>query len=275
MTQLVDGKGIAEEILRDLKSKIAALDFTPRLVVIMVGDNPASASYIKIKQKRGEEIGVTVDVQHYAADINQDDLKKEIEKFNSQSDARGIIVQLPLPNHLDRDTILNAVDPKLDVDCLTSENKQRLIRGEPLYLPPAAAAVMKILEYYNIELTGRSVLIVGSGDLIGKPLSAILLSKKIPFQLANRHTENLNELAAKADVIITGVGKAGLITGGMIKDGAVLIDAGTTGSDEGEIVGDVDAQSVTGKASLLAPVPGGVGPVTVAMLLENLVKAGP
>ena len=273
MAQFVDGKKIADEILEDLRLKIKDLRTQLRLVVVLVGNNPASESYVKIKQKKGEQIGINVEVNRYPAEITEQKLKAEIQKFNSEPTVGGIIVQLPLPVNLNRDEILNSVDPKLDVDCLTSENKQRLIRGEPYFLPPAAAAAVRILEYYNVALPGKNILIVGSGDLIGKPVSAMLLNKKVPFELANRHTENLNELAARADVIITGVGKAGLITGDMIKDGAVIIDAGTTGSDEGEIIGDVDQASVMGKASLLAPVPGGVGPVTVAILFENLVKS--
>ena len=273
MTQFVDGKKIADDILKVLALRLrSGQKFQPKLVVIFVGENRASASYVKMKQRRGEEIGVAVDVRNFPNTITQEDLITQVKNANSESDVRGIIVQLPLPKHIDRDLVLDSVDPRLDVDCLTSENKKRLIDGKALFVPPAAAAVIKILEYYNVHLEGKNILIVGSGDLIGKPLAAILLSKQIAFELANSQTENLSELVTKADIIITGVGKAGLISGSMIKDGAIIIDAGTTGSDEGEIVGDADQESVMGKASLLAPVPGGVGPVTVAMLLQNVVR---
>src|SRR3989344_3475508 len=273
MSELVDGNKVAAEILSDLRSRVADLGYKPRLIVILLGENPASLSYIKMKQKRGEEIGIDVEIHKYSLETSQEQLLSEIRQFNKQKNVRGILIQLPLPKFLDRDTVLNAVDPKLDVDCLTNVNKQALIRGEDVFVPPAAAAVMKILEYYAIKLNDKNILLVGSGDLIGKPLAAILLNMKIPFELANSYTENLKQLVMKADIIVTGVGKAGLITGELIKDGAMVIDAGTTGSDECEIIGDVDTKSVAARASLLAAVPGGVGPVTVAMLLQNVVSS--
>ena len=284
MTALVAGKKIASGILTGLKSKIQNLGFTPKLVVILVGQNPASLSYIKTKQKMAENIGIAIELKKYSEDISQTNLETEIRSLNSAPRVNGIIVQLPLPKHLDRDKVLNAVAPRLDIDCLTAVNIQRLADSKPLYMPPAAAAVMTIFEDYKIELTDKNILIIGSGDLIGKPLGAILRNKNIPFAIANRETKNLAEMANQADIIITGVGHPGLLTGDMIKAGAVVIDAGTTGSTppfpplskggmKGGIVGDVDMQSVMGHASLLAPVPGGVGPVTVALLLANLVQS--
>ena len=280
MGNIVDGKQIAEEIAESLKlkvSEIASYGHRPELAVVLVGENPASLSYIKIKKKQAENTGIDLKIYRYPVDVSEADLISEIEKLNAKPLVCGIIVQLPLPAHMDRQKILDAVQPELDIDCLATFNKQRLIEGktglDPYFVPPAARAVLKILEYYNVELKGKNVLLIGSGDLIGKPLSAIFLKNGIAFGLANRHTENLPDLAGRADVIITGVGKENLITADMIKEGAVVIDAGTTGSDEGGIVGDVDRSSVEPKASLLAPVPGGVGPVTVAVLLENFVKA--
>ena len=286
MTKLVDGKKIAREILDDLKSKIIESGIKPRLAVFMVGDDAASLSYTRVKQKRGGEIGINVEIKNFPETIAQEQLLAEIKKANSAADVSGILIQLPLPQHLDRDEALDTIDPKLDVDCLTAENRKLLIEGRPRFVPPAAAAVMKILEYHHVPLApsftkegdggssaSRNILIVGSGDLIGKPLSAILLNQKVPFQLANRHTENLNKLTREADIILTGAGARGLITGDMIKQGAIIIDAGTSESDYSGFVGDVDTDSVMGKASLLSPVPGGVGPVTVAMLLQNVVES--
>src|SRR3989344_2166551 len=273
MTKLVDGKKIADEILQELRIKIQESGLSLKLAVVLVGGNPASLSYIKMKQKRAEEIGIQVEIFRYRIEMTQAELIAEIKQINSEPSVSGILVQLPLPEHLNRDEVLNAVDPQKDVDCLTETNKQRLNTSLAVPLPPAAAAVLKILEYYNIALHDKSILIVGSGDLIGKPLAAILRSKQIDFHSANRQTEDLTHLTLKSDIIITGAGKPGLITGDMIKQGSIIIDAGTTGSDEGEILGDVDQQSVMGKAALLAPVPGGVGPITVAMLLKNVVNS--
>ncbi len=273
MIQVVDGKKIAEEILSGLKIEIQNLGFIPKLVVILVGQNPASLSYIKTKQKMAENIGIAVGLKNYSEDISQTALETEIRSLNSDPLVNGIIVQLPLPAQFDRNGVLNAVEPRLDVDCLTATNIARLAAAKPLYLPPAAAAVMAILEHYKIDLKHKSILLVGSGDLIGKPLAAILKNKNISFKIANRETPDLGRITAESDIIVTGVGKPGLITGNMVKAGAVVIDAGTTGSENGQILGDVAVQSVLEKVALLAPVPGGVGPVTVAMLLANLVHS--
>ncbi len=277
MAMIMNGNLIAGAICKDIRFKIDDLKnrgLTPRLVVVLVGDNPASVSYVRIKHKKAVELGIEVDVKKYPVDVTQKKLLEDLETFNHEKDVRGIIVQLPLPNHLDREAILNAIDPKLDVDCLTGYNKEKLIKGqEPNFYPPSPCAILKVLDYYQVDLKKGNVLLIGSGDLVGKPLAAMLLSRKVNFELANKHTENLPELVAKADVIITGVGKARLITGNMVKDGVVVIDAGTTGSEAG-VVGDVDFESVAKKASFIAPVPGGVGPVTVAMLLRNVVDRG-
>ena len=273
MAMIVDGRKIADEILADLRLKTNNLNFKPRLGVFLVGDDPASLSYIKIKQKTAEKIAVQAEIKKYSENISADELKKEISSYAKEERVCGIIVQLPLPKDIGKEKILNAVPPGLDVDCLNSVSRQKLIKGEKIiFAPPAAAAIMKILEYHIVELMNKNVALVGSGDLVGKPLASLLLHKGINFEMANRHTENLTELLKRADIVITGAGQAGLVTGDMIKEGAVVIDAGTTGSEEGEVVGDVDIKSVSGRASLLSPVPGGVGPVTVAMLLLNVVN---
>lgn len=277
MAIIVDGNEIAEQILAGLKDKLEKLNMagvTPHLAVILVGQDPVSLSYIKIKQQKAEEIGLKVEVKAYPENISQSDLQKATQELNGKPEISGILVQLPLPSHLDRQAILDAVSMERDVDCLNSVNRQKLIAGEKVkFLPPAPAAVLKILEFYQIDLAKANILVVGSGELVGQPLAAILLNRKINFRLANRYTENLVELTKEADIIITGAGKSGLISGGMIKDGAVVIDAGATGSESGDVVGDVDIESVSKKATLLAPVPGGVGPVTVAMLLQNVILA--
>lgn len=276
MAQIVDGNKIAGEILADLKDKVIKLKsagISPRLVVVLVGEDPASVTYTKKKREAGEPIGIVVEIKKYSGDVSQEELIKNIKEINEQQ-PHGIIVQLPLPKYLDKQKVLDAIDPFLDVDCLTSVNKQKLTVGEKLrLLPPAASAILKILDFYRIELNRMKVLLVGSGDLVGRPLAALLRQKKVGFELANSKTENLSELAARADVIITGVGKPGLIHGGMVKNDTVIIDAATSESETGELSGDVDFESVSKKARLISPVPGGVGPVTVAMLLNNVVDS--
>lgn len=275
MAELIDGAKIAEEILADLKSKVSILTTAgifPRLIVVLVGENPASLSYIRVKQKRAAEIGFAVDIQKFPETISQAELQSSLMQINREPNVAGILVQLPLPQHLDRQVVLDTVKPELDVDCLTSINKQVLLDGqERVFIPPAAAAVLKILEIYKADYKRANMLIVGSGDLVGKPLATLFLRQKVDFRLANRHTENLPELARQADIIITGVGKPGLITGDMVKQGSMVIDAGTAASEQGDVRGDVEVASVAKKAAWLAAVPGGVGPVTVAMLLRNAV----
>ena len=277
MVQIVDGNKIADKILIDLAGRISKFHeagFSPKLIVIQVGENPASASYIKIKQKKAVSIGLSVEIRSYPESVSWAELQGAIGKIAGEPGVCGLLVQLPLPVHLDRQAILDTIPPAVDVDCLTSTNKQKIIKGEDtLFVPPAAAAVLEILNYYEIDLAKENILIVGSGNLIGKPLAAILLRQNINFQMANRRTKNLRELIKNASVIISGAGRPGLVTGEMIWDGAVVIDAGTTGSETGEIVGDVDTETVSKKARLLAPVPGGVGPVTIAMLFRNVLAA--
>ena len=275
MAELVDGKKIADRILNELKidiSKLHAAGIFPRLVVFLVGEDPASVAYTKIKKKRAEEIGLKVDLISFPASVTRDELKGAIAKANKEKDVSGILVQLPLPDGLPAQEILDTVSPDLDVDCLNSSNKRSLIEGRVRFYPPAAAAILRILEDYDVRLDGHIVL-AGSGQLIGKPLAAMLLRKKISFEIANRQTENFAALAAKADILISAAGKPGLITGDIVKPGAVVIDAGAAGSETGGIVGDVDVPSVSEKARLLAAVPGGVGPVTVAILIQNAVKS--
>jgi len=210
MVDLIDGKKLANEILSELTGEIADLKkagIQPRLIVVLVGQDPSSVSYVRAKKKRGEEIGIHVDVKSFDDSVSQQELVSVIKKFNSTAGVCGILVQLPLPEHIDPVKVLDVVDPDLDVDCLTSKNKRDLIDGKRVdYLPPAVAAVLKILDHYNVDLKNSNVLLVGSGDLIGKPMAAVLLHKGIDFEMANRYTENLPELVRQADVIVSGVG---------------------------------------------------------------------
>ena len=249
MAQLVDGQKIARTVL----SEIAAKRRKARLVIILVGENPASLSYIRMKQKYGGAAGIKVDVIVFPVGVSESELRTCIRKLNNDPGVDGIIVQLPLPTNLDRQAVLDEVSGQLDVDCLTSTNKAKLATGvDVLFIPPAAAAVLKILEYYQIDLRDKQVLVIGEGDLIGKPLAGLLKNQGIKFVVANRQTPDLPKIAIGADVIVTGTGKANLLTGDMVKQGATVIDAGTTGAEDGAVVGDVDTESVARKAGGLA-----------------------
>lgn len=272
MAGIVNGKEVAEEIYKQLKTDIQAHQLTPRLGVVLVGQNPASLTYVKVKKKRAEEVGVAAQIFEFPESVSQYELATSVKKIIIEQNLHGLIVQLPLPAHIDRTKILELVPPELDVDCLTAANRQKLESGQPLFVPPAAGAVMAILKHYDVDLKGKRVLVVGTGDLIGKPIIAMLRAQGIKPDIVDLLQGSLAELGVKADVIISGTGKAGLIKGEHVKQGAVVIDAGTAGTDKG-VVGDVDAATVEPKTSLFSGVPGGVGPVTVAILLQNVVNS--
>lgn len=276
MAQLIDGNKIAEEIFAKLRQQVQLVKARGgklQLVVVMVGENRASLSYINQKLIKGRELGIDVQIREFSEEIAQEELVKEIKQIATQN-ISGILVQLPLPKKFREQEVLDAVPRELDVDGLTTENKESLDSGaKVLFIPPAAAAIEKIFEEQRVDLENKQIVLVGAGQLIGQPLAALFKKRALDFEVADRHTKNLKELTLDADVIITGVGKEKLLTGDMIKEGAIVIDGGTTGSAEGSIVGDVDFESVEPKASILAPVPGGVGPVTIAMLFTNVLRA--
>ena len=268
----IDGKKIAQEILDGLKTDLAKLEFKPKLIDVLVGEDQVVETYVRIKAKRAEEIGVDFELRRFPADISQEQLEKEVVALNATPNLCGLIIQLPLPENLDRQKILDKIDPRFDVDVITSTNLGSLFTGRQFFIPATAAAIIHIIDYEKILLEGKSVLMVGAGDLVGKPVTFLLMQRHATTTIANAATRNLKELALNADIIISGTGVPKLITGDMVKNGAVIIDAGTAES-AGGIGGDVDFDAVAPKASLITPVPGGVGPVTVAMLLYNTVQS--
>lgn len=274
--KILDGNKVAASEFRRVKKDIAAIKsagFSPRLAVVLVGDDAASLSYIGVKKKKARELGVAFDFHHFQQTLSQEDLCRRIVDINRTRELAGVIVQLPLPEKYSRQQILDCVLPGLDIDGLTSANQTKISSGSPSYLPPTPAAILTILDHYKINLSKKHVVIVGGGDLVGKPLSKILVHRGVTVSVATSKTSDLAALTKRADVLVSGVGSPGLITASMVKAGAVVIDAGTTFvSDDGHVrlSGDVDFQNVSGKASWITPVPGGVGPVTVAMLYRNL-----
>jgi len=262
---LLDGKKVAEELAVELKKKVEVLKnkgASAKLTAISVGNHPASNTYLKVKQKRCEDIGIEFEHQNFPENIDRQNLIQEIKNLNS-SRTSGIIVQLPLPEKLklDQNHILATIDPLKDVDNLHSNQ----------YPAPTPSAILKLLDYYNINLAEHNILIVGLGFLVGKPLARLLSEKGIDFDTADLTTKNLKDKLKKASLIISATGNPGLICAHDIAEGVVVIDAGTAESG-GKIVGDV-AQDVSSKASYLAPVPGGVGPVTIIMLIYNILEA--
>ncbi|MFH1947437.1 MAG: bifunctional 5,10-methylenetetrahydrofolate dehydrogenase/5,10-methenyltetrahydrofolate cyclohydrolase [Candidatus Magasanikbacteria bacterium] len=273
IAQIIDGKKIAENILNRLKSEVALLqakNINPKLIVVMVGDHKPSKTYIRKKQEAAEQIGIEFVLHKYPAEISKDDLVAEIKQIQKQENPSGLIIQLPLPEPLYTPEVLNAVDPNIDVDCLTNENIGRLVMRTGFLLPPTPYAVKTIIKELGIKVTGQNICIIGAGALVGKPLSIILSNKGGTVTLCDENTKNIKEKSSRADIVVMAVGKKDLLRGNMIKKGALVIDTGICFA-EGKMYGDINFTEVSKKASHITPVPGGVGPITVALLLKNVI----
>ena len=266
---LIDGKKLSKEILSKVKSEIALLSFQPVFCDVLVGDDPASVQYVEMKARNAEKVGIHFHRANFPATITTDELIKEIKILNKFPNMCGIIVQLPLPEHLDRRAVLDAIDSRLDVDSLGTLAGKKFYKGEISVGFPTALACIELLDSLNTDLSKQKIVVLGQGELVGKPVTALLGFRGFRPVVVTRQTPDKEELIKKADVIISGIGKGRHITGDMIKKGVVLIDAGTSESSGG-IIGDVDFESVRDVAGYVSPVPGGVGPMTVAMLLNNV-----
>lgn len=272
---LINGKKIAEEILESLRERVNILvkdGASPSLTVILVGDNKASATYVKKKGEAAEQIGIAFSLKQYPDDISTSKLIEEISTIQSDDQPSGMIVQLPLPEHIDTNAVLNSIAPSRDVDCLTYENIGKLMMKQTLFLPPTPAAILEIIRSQIAELTGRDATIVGVGPLVGKPLAVMLMNERASVTTCNSQTKDFIGKCRSADILVSGVGKVGLITGDMVKEGAIVVDAGVDFVN-GKMVGDVVVEEVRIRAAAVTPTPGGVGPVTVACLLRNTVLA--
>ncbi|MFA5936911.1 MAG: bifunctional 5,10-methylenetetrahydrofolate dehydrogenase/5,10-methenyltetrahydrofolate cyclohydrolase [Candidatus Paceibacterota bacterium] len=271
MVQIIDGKKIRDEILADVRQEVASLSFTPIFCDVLVGEDKASIQYVQMKKKTAESIGINFHNANFPITTTTEELIEEIKKINKIPNMCGIIIQLPLPENIDRRKILDAIDPQLDVDCLGAIASEKFYSGSTALGFPTALACMKLLDSTQISLKDKKTVILGQGDLVGKPVTALLKFQGLNPITIRSKTENKEELIKQADIIISGMGKGKYITGNMIKNGAVLIDAGTSESNSG-IVGDIDFELVKDVASFISPVPGGVGPVTVAMLFNNVLN---
>ena len=265
----IEGKLIAHKILDNLKIRVEKLRRKPMLAVLVVGDDQSTAKYVDKKAKAAEYVGIDFYVHRFPESTTTEQLTEEIIRIQLRSDA--IIVQLPLPKHVDLHEVLDEIDPDKDADCLSSASLGRVTRGHAKILPPTAAAIMEIFSYHRIDLHGKHVVVVGQGELVGKPISAVLLNQPVTLSVCGVATKKLSDVTKKADILITGTGQAGLIKADMIKKGAIVVDCGVSFVD-GKMVGDVDFEKVEKKARLVTPTPGGVGPITVAMLLSNVVR---
>lgn len=279
---LIDGRKVSKEILLKLKDDVSRLigaHIHPKLAVILVGQNPASLSYIRQKQKACSETGIEWEQFDYEEDVTTEQLIEKIHELNEDDDIHGILVQLPLPKNVYAPEVLKAIEPKKDVDGFTAYNLGKMfLSTEFEHLTPCTPmGVIKLLEYYKVPIKGQEVVVVGHSNIVGKPLATMLLNRDATVTVCHVHTKALAAHTKRADILCVAVGKAGLITAEMVKDGAVVIDIGVNravGTDGKEkLIGDCDFENISKKAKLITPVPGGVGPMTVACLMENTVKA--
>ncbi len=277
--QLLDGKALAQQIYRELQAKIQQkqpkIRRTPGLAVLMVGDNPASAVYVRNKERACAQVGITSFGSHFPAQTSQKDLESVIEELNQNPNVDGILVQLPLPEHLDAVSLLQAIAPHKDADGLHPTNLGRLVRGEPGLRSCTPAGVMRLLSAYGIAAKGKQAVVVGRSILVGKPLALMLLEANATVTIAHSQTPDLAKITRQADLLMAAVGKPQLITAEMVKPGAVVVDVGINrleaAKGKAKLVGDVAFEEVATVASYITPVPGGVGAMTVAMLLQNTV----
>ncbi|HIP60205.1 MAG TPA: bifunctional methylenetetrahydrofolate dehydrogenase/methenyltetrahydrofolate cyclohydrolase FolD [Campylobacterales bacterium] len=274
--QILDGRALSLKIKNKAKEDIKILrekGITPGLAVVIIGDDPASHTYVRMKEKACEEVGIYSILHKMPADISQDKIIETIEMMNKNPNIDGILIQLPLPSHIDTRKILQTVIAAKDVDGFHPFNVGKLSLKLDTFTPCTPLGVMRLLEEYKIDPKGLDTCIVGASDIVGKPMMNLLLNADATVDICHIHTKSLKEHTKRADLLIVGVGKPDLITEDMVKDGAIIIDIGINRLESGKLIGDVSYEEVAPKCSFITPVPGGVGPMTIAMLLENTIKA--
>ena len=274
---LLDGKILSAKIKEEVKVEVTQIvkekNITPGLAVILVGNDAASATYVASKAKACKDAGIYSVVHEMPESITQEELLDTINMMNNNPKLDGILVQLPLPKHIDTTTVLEAINPLKDVDGFHPYNVGRMVSNLDSFLSATPFGVMRMFEEHNIELSGKDVVVIGSSDIVGKPMASLLINKKATVTVCNSRTKDLKAHTSKADIVIIAVGVPYLLKEDMVKDGAVVIDVGINRLDTGKLVGDADFEGLKNKCSFLTPVPGGVGPMTIAMLLKNTIKA--
>ena len=276
MAELMNGKAVSAAKRAELKERVAALNekgIQAGLAVIIVGNNSASRVYVNNKKKGCEEIGVNSYEYALPEETTQAELLKLIDELNNDSRVNGILCQLPLPSHIDEQSVINAINPEKDVDAFHPFNVGHIMIGDYTYLPCTPAGIMEILKFYNVSVAGKKCVVIGRSNIVGKPMAMLLLKENGTVEICHSRTANLAEETSRADILVAAVGKADFVTADMVKDGAVVIDVGMNRNAEGKLCGDVCFDEVEKKASYITPVPGGVGPMTITMLLENTVRS--
>lgn len=276
MSVLIDGKGLAKKIRANLRIECEELNekgIKSKLAVIMVGDDPASKIYVRNKSRACEDVGIEYEEYILESNITQKELIDLIKKLNRDNTVNGILLQSPIPSNLDINEAFRTIAPEKDVDGFNPVNVGKLVLGQDTFVSCTPYGIMKMFGEYNIDLSGKNVVILGRSNIVGKPLIHCCLNKNATVTTCHSKTQNIKEIASKADILISAIGKANFVTTDMVKENAVVIDVGINRLDNGKITGDVDFENVKEKASYITPVPGGVGPMTIAMLMNNVIKA--
>lgn len=274
--EIIDGKKLAKTTRENLRVEVEELKLkgiVPKLAVIMVGNNSASQIYVRNKSKACEEVGIEFEEYLLPEKTEQNELLNLIEKLNNQKDINGILLQSPIPDGLDINEAFRKISPEKDVDGFHPINVGKLVLGQDTFVSCTPYGIMKMFEAYNIELEGKNAVVIGRSNIVGKPMSHCLLNKNATVTICHSRTKNLAEITKTADILVAAIGKTEFVKADMVKENAIIIDVGINRTEEGKLKGDVDFENVSKKASYITPVPGGVGPMTIAMLMNNVVKA--
>lgn len=277
MTELIDGKALSQKMQAELGRKVERLKeqhgIIPGLAVILVGDNPASQVYVRNKERSALEAGFKSETLRLSESISQEELIDIIHQYNEDKSIHGILVQLPLPQHINDKKIILAIDPKKDVDGFHPMNTGHLWSGRPMMVPCTPAGIMEMFREYHVDLEGKHAVIIGRSNIVGKPMAQLFLDKNATVTLTHSRTRNLSEVTKEADILIVAIGQGHFVTKDFVKEGAVVIDVGMNRDENGKLIGDVVFEQVAEVASMITPVPGGVGPMTITMLLEQTYQA--
>ena len=277
MSKIIDGKELAKKVRLELKDEVEKLkkdeNIHPKLAVIMVGSDPASQIYVRNKSKACDEIGIEFEEFLLDENTTQKELLDLIDKLNENEKVNGILLQSPIPKNLDINEAFRRISPEKDVDGFNPVNVGKLTLGQKGFVSCTPFGVIKMLEEYNIDIEGKNAVVLGRSNIVGKPMSQCLLNKNATVTICHSKTKNINDITKNADIIVAAIGKKEFVKGDMVKEGAVVIDVGINRGEDGKLKGDVDFDEVSKKASYITPVPGGVGPMTIAMLMTNVVKA--
>lgn len=277
MPTIIDGKLVSSKLRESIKSDVASFikdyNITPGLAVILVGEDPASRVYVRNKHRACAECGINSLQVELPANTSEECLLKKIEELNRDKNIHGILVQLPLPKHINEDKIINAISPDKDVDAFHPVNVGKIMTGKYDFLPCTPAGIMSLLDFYNIEISGKKCVVIGRSNIVGKPMALLLLERNGTVTVAHSRTQDLASVSSEADILVVAIGKPNFITADFVKDGAVVIDVGINRLPSGELAGDVSFNDVYQKVSHITPVPGGVGPMTITTLLRNTLKA--